>query len=72
MSVEQRINVEFLVPLGKTPTQALKLLLEAYGDDAMSKTRLFEWHRKVKEGRGEVEDDHRSWRSFTSRTDENV
>ena len=38
----------------------------------MSKTRFFEWHRRFKEGREEVEDDHRSGRPSTSRTDENV
>ena len=38
----------------------------------MSKTRLFEWHRRYKEGREEVKDDHKSGRPSTSRTDENV
>ena len=72
MSVEQRTNLKFLVRLGKTPTEALKLLQEIYGDDTISKTRLFEWHWSFKEGREEVEDDHRSGRPFTSRTDENA
>ena len=72
MSVEQRINRKFLVHLGKTPTEALKLLQEVYDDEMMSRTRLFQWHRRFKEEREEVEDDHRSGRPFTSRTDENV
>ena len=72
MSVEQRINLKFLVRFEKTPTEALKLLQEVYGDDTMSRTRLFEWHRRFKEGREEVKDDHRSERPFTSRTDKNV
>ena len=72
MSVEQRINLKFLVGLGKTPTEALKLLQEVYGDDTMSKTRLFEWHSRFKEGREEVKDDHRSGKPSTSSTDENV
>ena len=72
MSIEQRINLKFLVRLGKTPTKALKLLQEVNGDDTMSRTRPFEWHRRFKEGREEVEDDHRSGRPSTSRTDENV
>ena len=73
MSVKQRINRKFLVCLGKTPTEAPKMLQEVYGDVAMSRTRrLFEWHRRFKEGREEVEDDHRSRRPSTSRTDENV
>ena len=38
----------------------------------MSRTCLFERHRRFKEGREEVEDDHRSGRPSTSRTNENV
>ena len=72
MSVEQRINLKFLVCLGKTITEALKLLQKVSGDDTMSRTRLFEWHSRFKEGREEVEDDRRSERPSTSRTDENV
>ena len=72
MSVEQRINLKFLVRLEKTPTEALKLLQEIYNDDTMSRTRLFEWHRRFKERREEVEDDHRNERPSTSRTNKNV
>ena len=38
----------------------------------MLRTCFFEWHSRFKEGREEVEDDHRSGRPSTSRTDENV
>ena len=72
MSVEQRINLKILVRLRKTPTEALKLLQEVYGNHTMSRTRLFEWHKRFKEGREEVEEDHRSGRPSTSKTDENV
>ena len=72
MSVKQRINLKFLVRLGKTPAEALKLLQEVYGKDLMSRTRLFEWHRRFKDEREEVEDDHRSGRPSTSNTDKNV
>ena len=72
ISVKKRINLKFLVRRGKTPTEALKLLQEVYGDDTMSITRLFEWHRRFREGRKEVEDDHWSGRPSTSRTDEYV
>ena len=72
MSVDQRINLKFLVRFGKTPTEALKLLQEVYGDDTIPRTRLFEWHRRFKERREEVEDGHRSGRPSTSRTDDDV
>ena len=72
MSVEQQINLKFLVRLGKTPLEALKSLQEVYGDDTMSKTRLFEWRRRFRERREEVEDDYMSGRQSTSRTNKNV
>ena len=72
MSVEQRMNLKFFVRLGKTPTEALKLLQEVYGNDTMSRTCFLEWHKRFKEGREEVEDDHRIGRPSTSRADKNV
>jgi len=51
ISVVQRINLKILVCLGKTPSEALKLLQEVYGDDRMSRAYLFEWHRRFKERR---------------------
>ena len=62
----------FLSVLEKLQLKHLKLLQEVYGDDTMSRTRLFEWHRRFKEGREEVEDDLGSGRPSTSRTDENI
>ena len=70
--MEQRVNLKFLVKLGKNPNECVKLLQEAYGEDAMSKTRVYEWHKRFKNGREEVEDDRKSGRPSTSKTDENI
>ena len=72
MSIEQRINLKFLVRLGKTSTETFNLLQEVYGDATMSRTRIFEWHKRFREGREDVEDDPKSGRPTTSRTNENV
>ena len=72
MSIEQRINLKFLVRLGKTPTKTFNSLQEVYGDATMSRTLIFEWHKRFREGREDVEDDPRSGRPITSRTNENV
>ena len=72
MSLDQRINLKFLVKLKKTPTESLKMLQEAYGDQAMSRARVFEWHRRFREGEEDVEDKPRSGRPSSSKTDENV
>ena len=45
MSIEQKINLKFLVRLGKTPTKTFNLLQEVYGDATMSRTRIFEGTR---------------------------
>ena len=49
-----------------------KILTGSISVTRCQRTCLFEWHRRFKEGRDEVEDDHRNGRPFTSRTDENI
>ena len=71
MTTEQRINLNFLVRLGNTPSDALGML-EVYGDETMSRSRFFEWHKRFKEKREDVEDDSRSERPSMSRTEDNV
>ena len=62
MSHEQRANLKFLAKLGKTPSESFAMLQQVYGKEMMSRTRAFEWHKRFKEGREEVEDDPRSGR----------
>ena len=61
---------KFLVKLRKTPTECFKLLKEVYGEDVMSRTQIFEWHKRFEKGRKEVEDDLKTGRpSNIVRTD---
>ena len=71
MTTEQRINLKFLVLLGKTPSDALGMLQEVYGDETMH-AHVSEWHKRFKEGHKDVEDDSRSGRPSTSRTADNA
>ena len=48
------------------------MLTKAYGESAMSKTRVSEWYKCFQDGREDVEDDERPRRPSTSTTDENV
>ena len=48
------------------------MLQEVYGDETMSRSCVFEWHKWFKEGCEDVEDDSRSGRHSTSRTADNV
>ena len=40
-----------------SPTEHIKLLRGVYGDNLMSCSRVFEWHKRFSEGQEEVEDD---------------
>ncbi|XP_050506700.1 protein GVQW3-like [Diabrotica virgifera virgifera] len=66
---EQRINVKFLVKLKKkTPTECYNLLKEAYGENSLSRARVFEWYKRVSEGRESAEDDQRPGRPVSVST----
>ncbi|VVC27913.1 Hypothetical protein CINCED_3A014477 [Cinara cedri] len=65
-------HLKFLVKLKKSPTECLKMLTEVYGKDTMSRTRVFKWHKRFKDGREEVEDYEHPGRPCTSKSDENV
>ena len=64
--------MKFLAKLGKTPSESFAMLQQVYGEETMSRTRAFEWHKRFKEGWEEVEDDPRSGRPSTSRTVDNI
>ena len=53
-------------------SEVLKMLNIAFGESAMSKTRVYEWYKRFQDGREDVEDDERPGRPSTSQTDENV
>jgi len=71
-NMEQRINVKFCVKIGKSDSEMLALLKVAYGEYAMKKLSVFEWHRQFKEGREDVQDNPRSGQPKMQRTDANV
>lgn len=48
------------------------MLTKAYGESAMSKARIYEWHKRFQDGRENVADDELPGRPSTSTTDENV
>jgi hypothetical protein len=70
--IEQRTNIKFLAKLKKTATETYQLLREVYGEDTLSRARVFERHRRFLGGREDVEDDERPGRPVTMKTDENV
>ena len=69
---EQRMAVKFCCKVDFSTTKAVELIQKAYGDAALSRTTIFEWHKRFREGRESVKDDERSGRPTTSRTDDNI
>ena len=69
---EQRVCIKFCQQLGKTGSETFQMLKEAYGPDAMSRARVFDWYRRFKKGRTSVESDERTGRPSTSRNNEIV
>ena len=63
-STEQPICITFCFKIGKTATETYQLLQQAYGEDAMGHTQVFDWFRRFKEGRTSVESDLPSGRPF--------
>ncbi|GFV56975.1 hypothetical protein TNCV_1678561 [Trichonephila clavipes] len=43
--------------LDKTGTETYEMMKTAFGDEAMSRTRVFVWFRRFKEGRQSVNSD---------------
>jgi hypothetical protein len=47
--LEQQINIQFYVKLGKNASNTCAVLSEAYGGEAMKKWSVSEWHKQFKE-----------------------
>ena len=70
--MDQRICFKFCVKNEIKCNKVCEMLTKAYGESAMSKTRVYEWYKHSQDGREDVEDDERFGRSSTSTIDENV
>src|SRR5881396_404654 len=70
--IEKRAAIKFCVKSGLGPCEMLDMMKRAYGEECLSKTTIFQWHKKFRKGRTALEDDERSGRPKTTTTDENV
>ena len=48
------------------------MLVQVYGDNAMTKTEVYKWVKRFSEGRESVTDEERSGRPATIRTEKNI
>lgn len=55
--MEQRVNIKFYFRLGKTATKAHKMLKQIYEEEALTRTRSFEWLSHFRDSRECLEDE---------------
>jgi len=68
----QRIYIKFCHKNGIKYSEVLKMLNVAFGESTVSQRRVYEWYKRFKDGREDIEDDERPGRPNTSITDSNV
>ena len=67
--LEQRYCIKFCQKLGDTQVETIRKIQQAFGDDAMSITRIKEWYNRFKDGSTSVDSEPRHGRPSTSRND---
>jgi len=72
LELEQQMNINFLVKLGKSGNEIREMLVQVYGDNGMNKTAVYKWVKCFSEGRESVTGEERSGQPATSRTEENI
>ncbi|GFY22443.1 protein GVQW3 [Trichonephila clavipes] len=68
----QRICIKFCFKLSKTGTETYEMMKTSFGEESMSRARVFEWLRRFMEGRQSVNSDPRSDRPSTSRNEDKI
>jgi histone-lysine N-methyltransferase SETMAR len=61
----------FCVKRGKSATEILEMLREAFGEHSLSRTAVFDWHSRFQAGRVSAEDNKRLGRPSATKTTEN-
>jgi transposase len=65
MAEQQRYATEFCVRLGKSGSETLQLIHQAYGGDAMRRAAVFKWWKRFRDGETDLKDEPRSGRPST-------
>ena len=69
-TLEERYAIKFCFKLGKNAIETYGMLQTAFGATCMNRAPVFEWHKRVKEGRKSVRNDERCTRSKEVNTPE--
>jgi hypothetical protein len=69
---EQRVAIKFYFKAGLSATETLVLVQKAYGNEALNRSNVFRWYSWFREERGLVEDEERSGRPKSTRTEVDI
>jgi hypothetical protein len=69
---EERVAIKFCCKVDFSATNTVEHIQNAYGDAALSRMTIFEWHKRFREGRVSVKDNEHSGQTITSQTDDNI
>jgi len=70
--MEQRAIIKFNAKLGKTASETFQLMQQVYGNDCLSRSNIFVWHKRFSVGRKSLEDDAHTGRPVSVRTPEMI
>ena len=71
-TLQQQVCIKFCVKTGFNGAQTLEMLKKCFGNDTLTRSNVFRWQERFRSGHESVEDDERSGRPSTTKTDENI
>ena len=69
---EQRVCIKVCASLGKSATETLTMIQQAFGDQSLSRAQVFQWHARFETGLTSVGDDEHTGRPTSCTTPEIV
>jgi hypothetical protein len=66
---EQLANVKFCQILDKSASEMFQMLKQVYGEEALDRSSVFQWHKRFTQGRDTLDDDEHTSRPRTVRTE---
>ena len=71
-TLQQRVCIKFCTKNGFNGAQTLEMLRKCFSSETLTRSNVFRWHERFRNGRESVEDDERNGRPSTAKTDEKI